>query len=97
MTARLATIKFTGNYCTSGRQTETAHFWKESSSLLAGRDVQRGGTWLGITTEGRFAMLTNFREVCSMFSPDLVHTPRLPRLEVYSPDRNKLYPFAGGL
>lgn len=45
------------------RQTEPAHFWPDWRKILAGRDVERGGTWLGVTTGGRFAMLTNFREV----------------------------------
>ncbi|KAL3161271.1 hypothetical protein ABBQ38_009631 [Trebouxia sp. C0009 RCD-2024] len=45
------------------RPTQAAHFWSDWPSLLAGRDTQGGGTWLGVTTNGRFAMLTNFREV----------------------------------
>jgi hypothetical protein len=31
--------------------------------LLAGRDALRKGTWLGVTKSGRFALLTNYREV----------------------------------
>lgn len=45
-----------------GRPTEPAHFWDEDSSILAGRDLKAGGTWLGLTRTGRFATVTNFRE-----------------------------------
>src|SRR5678815_4748618 len=33
------------------RPTERAHWWKDAhgASLLAGRDLEHGGTWLGIT------------------------------------------------
>ncbi len=37
-------------------------FWERSPGLLAGRDLEAGGTWLGLTRTGRFAALTNFRE-----------------------------------
>jgi uncharacterized protein with NRDE domain len=29
--------------------------------IIAGRDLQSGGTWLGITASGRWAIITNFR------------------------------------
>ena len=45
-----------------GRPTSAADFWEDHPYLLAGRDLQAGGTWLGITTSGRFATVTNFRE-----------------------------------
>lgn len=44
------------------RPTETAHFWKDYPTLLAGRDLMQMGTWLGVTTSGRIAALTNFRD-----------------------------------
>jgi uncharacterized protein with NRDE domain len=40
-----------------------AHFWNEAPHLLAGRDLRAGGTWLGITTAGRFAAITNHRDM----------------------------------
>lgn len=31
------------------------------SGVIAGRDLQAGGTWLGVSEAGRFALVTNFR------------------------------------
>ena len=44
------------------RPTEPAHWWPEQPRLFAGRDLQAGGTWMGVTREGRFAAVTNFRD-----------------------------------
>lgn len=39
-----------------------AHWWQDSSNLLAGRDLEAGGTWMGLSRGGRFAALTNYRD-----------------------------------
>lgn len=44
------------------RPTLQAAFWQDKPDLLAGRDLEQGGTWMGITTAGAFAALTNYRE-----------------------------------
>ena len=44
------------------RETERAAFWADAPHLLAGRDRLAGGTWLGITTNGKIAALTNYRD-----------------------------------
>jgi len=44
------------------RPTSPAHRWQDHPGLLAGRDLQAGGTWMGIHRNGRFAAITNFRD-----------------------------------
>jgi uncharacterized protein with NRDE domain len=44
------------------RPAAPAHWWDDHPDLLAGRDLQAGGTWMGITKRGRFAAVTNFRD-----------------------------------
>jgi uncharacterized protein with NRDE domain len=44
------------------RPTAPAAFWKDAPWILAGRDLQAGGTWLGIDRRRRFAAVTNFRQ-----------------------------------
>lgn len=44
------------------RPTASAAFWPDHPQVLAGRDLEAGGTWMGITTTGRFAALTNYRD-----------------------------------
>ena len=44
------------------RPTAQAEFWHDRPSVLAGRDLECLGTWLGVTTRGRFAAVTNFRD-----------------------------------
>lgn len=44
------------------RSTLPAAQWPDAPTIYAGRDGQAGGTWMGATTEGRYALVTNFRE-----------------------------------
>lgn len=44
------------------RPTAQAAFWDEAPHLLAGKDLRAGGTWLGITKNGRIAAITNYRD-----------------------------------
>ncbi|MDY7029971.1 MAG: NRDE family protein [Spirochaetota bacterium] len=42
------------------RPTEPARWWPDAPRVLAGRDLKAGGTWMGVTRNGRFAALTNY-------------------------------------
>lgn len=44
------------------RPTAQVGFWKDQPNVLSGRDLEQGGTWMGITRTGRFAALTNYRD-----------------------------------
>lgn len=44
------------------RPTAAAAFWADDPNVLAGRDLEKGGTWLGVTRSGRIAVVTNYRE-----------------------------------
>lgn len=43
------------------RPSAPAAFWGGQAQLLAGRDLEAMGTWLGVTRGGRFAAVTNYR------------------------------------
>ncbi len=46
------------------RPTQPAHHWPDTDPIIiAGRDLQAGGTWMGMTANGRFAAVTNYREI----------------------------------
>jgi len=42
------------------RSTMPMHRW-ENSQIWAGQDLEAGGTWLGVTAQGKMAALTNHR------------------------------------
>lgn len=49
------------------RPTAPLSFWEDHPDVLAGRDTQGHGTWLGVNTRGRLAAITNYRD------PFLIH------------------------
>jgi len=44
------------------RPSAAAAFWEDRPAILAGRDLECMGTWLGVTRRGKFAAVSNFRE-----------------------------------
>ena len=44
------------------RPTAKANFWEDFPNILAGRDLVGNGTWLGVTKNGRFSAVTNYRK-----------------------------------
>jgi uncharacterized protein with NRDE domain len=52
--------------------------WRDGPPILAGRDLEAGGTWLGVDRARRFCVVTNFRDLA----------PRLPG----APTRGELVP-----
>ncbi len=47
------------------RPSAAAHRWPGAAGIVAGRDLEAGGTWLGVAASGRFAAVTNVSEVPS--------------------------------
>lgn len=44
-----------------GRPAAPAAFWEDRPAILAGRDLEARGTWMGVSRSGRFAAVTNYR------------------------------------
>jgi len=44
-----------------GRAAVPAEFWSDHPEILAGRDLESGGTWLGVSRSARVGLVTNFR------------------------------------
>lgn len=43
------------------RPAAAAAYWPDHPEILAGRDLQARGTWLGLARNGRFASVTNYK------------------------------------
>lgn len=44
------------------RPAAPTQHWLEAPQIVAGRDLVAGGSWMGVSTRGRFAALTNYRD-----------------------------------
>jgi uncharacterized protein with NRDE domain len=58
------------------RPTQRASWWQENKTILGGKDSEAGGTWMGITKQGKIAFVTNYRD--------------LPNLKTNAPSRGEL-------
>ena len=45
------------------RPTAPLHRWDTEPPIIAGKDEEAGGTWLGLTPDGRIGFLTNYRKI----------------------------------
>lgn len=43
------------------RPAAPAAFWEDHPGILAGRDLEARGTWMGVSRGGKFAAVTNYR------------------------------------
>lgn len=43
------------------RPAAPAAFWDDHPGILAGRDLEARGTWMGVSRSGKFAAVTNYR------------------------------------
>jgi uncharacterized protein with NRDE domain len=44
------------------RPTAPLDYWQDHPAVLAGRDLEQMGTWMGVTRSGRMSAITNFRD-----------------------------------
>lgn len=53
------------------RPTAPADFWEDHPALLGGRDLKAAGTWMAVTRAGKFAAVTNYRDLANI-QPDAI-------------------------
>ena len=51
------------------RPAHPARYWDGAPHVFGGRDLEAGGTWLAVSTGGRFAALTNYTDFDLPVSP----------------------------
>ena len=44
------------------RPTTPADYWPDAPDVLGGRDLEKGGTWMSVARDGRWAAVTNVRD-----------------------------------
>lgn len=44
------------------RKTAPASFWGDYPNVVGGRDLEAGGTWMGVTRSGKLSFITNYRD-----------------------------------
>lgn len=47
------------------RPSLPADFWEDCPTVLGGRDLEQGGSWMGIARNGKLAAVTNYRDPAS--------------------------------
>lgn len=45
------------------RPTRAAAPWPDAPTIIGGQDLEAGGTWFAVQRQGRFALLTNYRDM----------------------------------
>ena len=58
------------------RPTTPAHWWPDIKDLLAGKDLEQGGTWMGMSKNGKFAAVTNVRDFYAENYSDISYLSR---------------------
>ena len=51
------------------RPTDSLHQWE--SGIFAGKDLQSGGTWMGFHPDGKWALVTNYRDFTKSKKPEI--------------------------
>lgn len=72
------------------RPSAAAAFWQDAPHIYGGRDLEQGGTWLGLTRGGRFAAVTNYRQA-QLRMPGTHSRGALTRDFLLGSDRADLY------
>src|SRR3954469_25287242 len=44
------------------RATAPADYWADATHVLGGRDLEKGGTWMGVARDGHWGAVTNYRD-----------------------------------